>query len=268
MLRLRRIGVYLLPKGRLDALRQVALFVGAYIVYQVVRGLVNADDAPGRASWNATKIINFERGLHIFVEPQIQQWALGFHWLMDLATWFYVNGNYAITGGALVWIYLRRNESFYCVRNMFMIAMVFALVGYSLYPTAPPRLMPQWGFTDVVQLYTGVTAEHGAPAAFLNLYAAVPSMHVCFALMTGATMVRLSSNLFTRIAWALYTPFVVFVVITTGNHYLTDCFLGMVSAGLSALLAGQILARARPHAWSFSPARVNGLPDMTSSATG
>ncbi len=256
----------MLPQGWVDALRQLGLFVGAYVLYQVVRGMVNGNDAPGRASWNATKIIEFERGLHVFVEPRIQQWALGFHWLMAFATWFYVNANYAITGGVLLWIYLRRNESFYCVRNMFMIAMVLALVGYALFPTAPPRLMPQSGFTDVVQLYTGVSAERGAPPAFLNLYAAVPSMHVCFALMTGATMVRLSSNLIARLAWAFYTPFVVFVVITTGNHYFTDCVLGMVTAGLSALLAGQLLARARPDAWSFSRSRVGGLPEIASPA--
>jgi hypothetical protein len=268
VLQLRRLGAHVLPKGWIDALRQVGLFVGAYLLYQVVRGLVNADDAPGRASWNATKIINLERSLHVFVEPQIQQWALGFHRPMEFATWFYVNGNYAITGGVLLWIYLRRNDSFYCVRNMFMIAMVLALVGYALYPTAPPRLMPQWGFTDVVQLYTGVTAERGAPAAFLNLYAAVPSMHVCFALMTGSTMVRLSSKPLARLMWTIYTPFVVLVVVATGNHYLTDCVLGMATAGLSALLAGQLLARARPEAWSFGRRRVGGLPEMTSSATG
>jgi hypothetical protein len=268
VLQLRRVGAQKLPKGWADALRQVGLFIGVYLLYQVVRGMVNADDALGRASWNATKIINFERGLHVFVEPQIQHWALGFHRLMEFAAWFYVNGNYAITGGALLWIYLRRNDSFYCVRNMFMIAMVLALVGYALYPTAPPRLMPQIGFTDVVRLYTGVTAQRGVPAAFLNLYAAVPSMHVCFALMTGATMVRLSSNLLARVAWAIYTPFVVFVVVATGNHYLTDCALGMVTAGLSALLAGQLLARARPDAWSFSRPRVGGRPEITSSPAG
>jgi drug/metabolite transporter superfamily protein YnfA len=187
---------------------------------------------------------------------------------MAAAAWFYVNGNCEITGGALLWIYLRRNDSFYCVRNMFLIAMVVALVGYAVFPTAPPRLMPQWGFTDVVQLYTGVTAQRGAPAAFLNLYAAVPSMHVCFALMIGVTMTRLSSSRHARLGWALYTPLVALVVITTGNHYFTDCVLGMGTAGLSALLAGQLLARARPDAWSFNPSRVRGLAEITSSPAG
>jgi PAP2 superfamily len=255
MRRLRRIGEGLLPNGRIDALRQVLLFAGAYVLYQLVRGLIGADDV-ARASWNATKVIDLERTLHVFVEPQIQQWALNFHWLMDFATWFYLNGNLAITAGVLLWIYLRRNDSFYFVRNMFMIAMVIALVGYSLYPTAPPRLMPEWGFTDVVQQVTGVTAEQGSTKALLNLYAAIPSMHVCFALMSGLSMVRFTRHWASRALWALYPLFVTFVVISTANHYLTDAFLGAATAALSALLAKELLARARPHAWAFGQRRV------------
>jgi membrane-associated phospholipid phosphatase len=252
---LRRQRDRLLPQGGVDAVRQLGLFIGAYILYQIVRGLINRDDAPAVASWNATKIIDMERSLHVFVEPSIQRWALNFHWLMDIATWFYLNGNYAITGGALVWIYLRRNESFYFIRNMFLIAMLIALVGYTLYPTAPPRLMPEWGFTDVVQQVTGITAEHGSASQFLNLYAAIPSMHVCFALMTGASMLRFSKLWAARLLWVLYPPFVAFVVIATGNHYLTDVVLGGVAAGMSALFARELLARARPDAWAFGHAR-------------
>ena len=244
----------MLPKGPIDAGRQVVLFIGAYILYQVVRGLVNGHDV-AKASWDATKVIDLERRLHVFVEPQIENWALHIHWLMDFATWFYLNGNLAITGGALLWLYLRRNDSFYFVRNTFMIAMIIALVGYSLYPTAPPRLMPEWGFTDIVQQVTGVTAEHGSASAFLNLYAAIPSMHVCFALMTSVSIVRLADHRITRVVWALYPLFVAFVVISTANHYLTDACLGAATAGISALLAKQLLARARPDAWAFFPAR-------------
>jgi hypothetical protein len=257
MNRLRRLADQVLPNGKLDAVRQIMLFVGAYVLYQLVRGLVNGNDV-ARASWNATKVIDLERTLHVFVEPSVQRWALNFHWLMDFATWFYLNGNYAITGGALLWMYLRRNDSFYFVRNTFMIAMLIALVGYSVYPTAPPRLMPEWGFTDVVQQVTGVTAEHGSAKAFLNLYAAVPSMHVCFALMTGVSMYRLASHRIVRAGWALYPLFVAFVVVATANHYLTDAFLGAATAVVSALAAKQLLARARPDAWAFAPRSGDG----------
>ncbi len=117
----------------------------------------------------------------------------GRHWLMDIADWTYLNAHYFVTLAALVFIYLRRNDSFYFVRNVFMIAMGIAIIGYALYPTAPPRLMPEWGFTDSIHQFTGITVEKGASSALINLYAAVPSMHVCFALMVGIPMSRLTT---------------------------------------------------------------------------
>ena len=251
--RLRNIEARVLPRGWADVLRQLSLFLGAYLLYQVVRGLVDGNDV-AKATWNAYRVISLERTLHVFVEPGIQAWAIHKKWLMDIADSTYLNAHYVITIAALVWIYLRRNDSFYFVRNMFMVAMAFALVGYAVYPTAPPRLMPQWGFTDSIQQFTGITVEHGPSSALLNLYAAIPSMHVCFALMIGWPMARLVNNRVARVAWAVYPVFITFVVIATGNHYLTDVVLGAITALASALLSKQLLARARPDVWAFGQA--------------
>ncbi len=252
--RMRHIERNVLPRGWGDALRQLSLFLGVYLLYQLVRGLIDSNDV-ARASWNATKVINLERTLHVFVEPSIQAWALNEHWLMDIADWTYLNAHDLVTVGALTFIYLRRNDSFYFVRNMFMIAMMIALVGYAVYPTAPPRLMPEWGFTDPIQQLTGVTAEHGPGSALLNLYAAIPSMHVCFSVMVGWPMSKLVRRRVARIAWRLYPLFITFVVIATGNHYLVDVVLGALTAATAALLANQLLARARPDVWTFGRAR-------------
>jgi membrane-associated phospholipid phosphatase len=251
--RLRHIEARVLPRGWADVLRQLSLFLGAYLLYQVVRGLVDGNDV-AKATWNAYKVISLEQTLHIFVEPGIQAWVVHKRWLMDIADSSYLNAHYVITIGALVWIYLRRNDSFYFVRNMFMVAMAFALVGYALYPTAPPRLMPQWGFTDSIQQFTGITVEHGPSSALLNLYAAIPSMHVCFALMIGWPMARLVKHPVAMVLWAVYPVFITFVVIATGNHYLTDVVLGAITALASALLSKQLLARARPDVWAFGQA--------------
>ena len=83
---------------------------------------------------DATKIIDFERTLHIFIEPSVQAWTQNMHWLMDAADWIYLNGHFFVTLAALVFIYLRRNDSFYFVRNMLMIAMAIALIGYCAVP--------------------------------------------------------------------------------------------------------------------------------------
>jgi hypothetical protein len=251
---LKRLEQRTLPKGWPDAARQVLLFVCAYLGYQVVRGLVNGNDV-AKASWNATKVINLERTLHVFVEPSVQAWTLNIHWLMDIADFSYLYSQYIVTFTVLLWIYLRRNDSFYFVRNMFMAAMVIALIGYALYPTAPPRLMPEWGFTDSIQQFTGVTAEHGASAALLNLYAAIPSMHVCFSLMIGIPAATFVRHRIVKALWLLYPFYITFVVISTGNHYLTDAVLGAATAGISALISKQLLARARPEVWAFRPPR-------------
>ncbi len=252
--RLRWIETRVLPRGWSDVLRQLLLFVTAYLLYQLVRGLVNGGNGY-KPFGDAIKIIDFERLLHVFVEPSIQAWTSSVDWLMDLAAWTYLNAHVVVTIGALTFIYLRRNDSFYFVRNTFMVAMAIALVGYALYPTAPPRLMPAWGFTDSISQFLGTPHVDAGPAkALLNLYAAVPSMHVCFAVMIGVPMARLARSWPARLTWRAYPLLVTFVVVATGNHYLTDVVLGTLTAGASALAAQRLLARARPGAWAFTQA--------------
>ena len=253
---LRVMGARLLPRGWKDLVRQFLLFVGAFLLYDLVRGLAGH---PGdyKPFGDAMKIIDLERTLHIFVEPSIQAWALNVHWLMDVADWIYLNGHFFVTVAAVAFIYLRRNDSFYFVRNILLIAMAIALVGYSLYPTAPPRLMPEWGFTDSIsQFVTGGNGwtDNGPAGAFVNIYAAVPSMHVCFAMIIGVSMSRLVRRRWARIAWRLYPVLVTFVVVATANHFFIDVFLGALTAGAAALLAKRLLARARPEAWAFGRA--------------
>jgi hypothetical protein len=261
--KLRSFEARALPHGRRDAVRQVLLFAGAYALYQVVRGLVDGNDV-AKASWNATKIIDLERTLHVFVEPSIQAWASNVHWLMDGADWIYLNMHYVVTVGVLIFLYTRRHDSFCFVRNSFMIAMAIALIGYAVYPTAPPRLMPEWGFTDSIRQFTGFTVEDHSVKALLNLYAAVPSIHVCFAILVGWPMAKLVRRPWLKALWLLYPLLITFVVVATGNHFLTDAFLGAVTAAVSMQIAGRLLARARPQAWS-----VGGPPsEAVSTATG
>ena len=253
----RFIGVRVLPRGWRDLGWQVLVVIGFYTLYELVRGMIDANGY--KPFGDADKIINFERLLHVFVEPSIQAWAQNIHWLIDAADWIYLNSHFFVSLAVLAFLYLRRNDSFYFVRNMFMIAMGIALIGYWLYPTAPPRLMPEWGFTDSISQFMGFQGSmhfdnHTPAGVLVNLYAAVPSMHVCFALLTAWPMTRLVKHRTAKIAWCVYPALITFVVVATGNHYFTDVFLGALTAGISALLAKQLLARARPDVWAFGPA--------------
>jgi membrane-associated phospholipid phosphatase len=249
--RARVLQARLLPKGWLDVLRQVALFALAYLAYRLVRGLVEGD--ANAAFAHARDLISLERTLHFFVEPSIQTWASGSRVLMDFSSWLYVNAQTTVTVAALVYLYLRHNKNFYFVRNMFMIAMFIALIGYTVFPTAPPRFMPEWGFVDSVSNFTGVHVNHDSATAnaLFNPYAAVPSMHVAFALMIGWPLARLARRRIVSVLWLLYPFLMAFVIVATANHFIFDALLGALTAGASAYGASW-LARARPGVWRFS----------------
>jgi membrane-associated phospholipid phosphatase len=240
----------LLPKGRTDLLRQILLFCGAYWLYRLVRGQVDGRTAD--AFENARHIVGTEQALGLFFEPAVHGWSEAHAWVSDTASWLYVNSHFTVTTVALAYLYLRRNEHFYFVRNMFMVAMGIALVGYVAFPTAPPRFMPELGFRDSVADVTGVGAEESN--ALFNPFAAVPSMHVAFALMLALPMGRMSPRPAVRAAWGAYPAVVTFVVVATANHWWLDAFLGAATAAVSALAAQALLARARPDAWAWRPA--------------
>ncbi len=257
--RARLLQERVLPRGWLDALRQVSLFGLAYAAYRLVRGIVEGD--ANEAFAHARDLISLERGMHLFVEPSIQAWASGSHVVMLLSSWIYVNAQTSVTVCALIYLYMKHNRNFYFVRNMFMIAMALALIGYVVFPTAPPRFMPEWGFIDSVSDLTGVKVGHQSASinALTNVYAAVPSMHVAFALMIGWTLARLVRSPIARVAWILYPFMMAFVIIVTANHFILDAMLGAVTAGASAYGASW-LARVRPKVWRFSsPVAAPGL---------
>jgi hypothetical protein len=246
----------LLPQGPLDLLRQLSLFCGAYWLYRLVRADVYGQ--PGVAFAHAADVVRLERSLHVFVERPIQAWSLRTEALNDAASWMYINAHFVVTAVTLAFVYLRRNEHFYFVRNMFMVAMGLALLGYVVFPTAPPRMLPQLGFQDSVAHYTHVTDDSSVNALY-NPYAAVPSMHVGFALMLSVSMVRMVRHGWQRGLWMLYAPMLTFVVIATANHFIFDAVTGALVAGVSAV-AAVLFARARPNAWAWAPERELAAP--------
>jgi membrane-associated phospholipid phosphatase len=238
-----------LPQGWGDAGRQLGILVLVDVAYELVRGI--ADGQRAEAIAHGQQVIDVERSTHTFFEPGLQAFFLPAHWLVDLANQAYLNAQFSIALGFLVWLYLFRNESYYFVRNMFVVSMGLALIGYTLYPTAPPRMFPQHGFVDTITDFSNVNHDSTLAKIFINPYAAVPSMHCAFALMIGATGVRVCRNWFAKAIWAAWPLLIAWVVIVTGNHYWVDVALGWSVAATAALVAARLLARARPEAWSW-----------------
>jgi membrane-associated phospholipid phosphatase len=241
-----------LPKGGADALGQLAIFVAADLLYETVRGISESNQAiPFQ---NARTIVSTEKSLHFFFEQSVQSWAMGHRILIDFANFMYVNSHFVITTSALVWLYLRHNDRFYFVRNMFVVAMGLALVGYVLLPTAPPRFFPELGFVDTLAYYVDVKHDSGLVTLFFNPYAAVPSMHVAFAMLIAGPAILIVRRKVFKALWALYPLVVTFVVVVTGNHWLMDALAGAAVAGTAAIVSARVLSRVWPAAWSWAPA--------------
>ncbi len=140
---------------------------------------------------------------------------------MTAASVFYVAAHVPVAGWALIWTWFLRRDRFAVVRDTFLWTQVLLIVVYVLVPTAPPRLIPDAGFTDTL---TGLWGREMADSAHMlqSPFAAVPSGHVAFALVAGAVFVRLGDMAWLRVFGWIYPVAVVVVVVLTGNHLLVD----------------------------------------------
>jgi membrane-associated phospholipid phosphatase len=238
-----------LPKGWPDALLQVGIWVAVDSIYELVRGLTEGSHATAFA--NGNRVVELEQTTHTFFEVNFQRTLLDDRWLVDVTNFLYMNLHFALTTAFLAWLYLRRNEIFYFVRNVYIGTMAIAIVIHAVFPTAPPRLLTQYGFVDTIFSFSGVDQDQGAISALVNKYAAVPSVHVGFALILGVTAAVLVRRRWAKILWACYPLLMLYIVVATGNHFWFDGLVGAMCAGLAVLLAKYPLTRLRPNHWAW-----------------
>jgi hypothetical protein len=253
-----------LPHGYRDAVLQVALWGLADLLYEGVRGIVTG--RPEVAFANAQSVVSLERATGTFLEPKLQSLFASHHIIIDVSNWVYMNAQFTVNAVFLAFLYAYRNDIFYFVRNMFFVAMGLALVVHVTVPVAPPRMFGQLGFVDTVHTYAHINQDAGAVSLFVNPYAAVPSMHMCFALLVGISGIRLTRRLWLRVLLALYPLLVLFVIVVTANHFLFDALAGALTALVAVLVAQRVMARMRPASWSWgqvatAPSSVPGTAD-------
>jgi hypothetical protein len=226
-------GRRVLPRGWTDFGRQLSIWFGFYFAYLGARSL--ADRNPAQAFWNGWRVLRFEqRTTHNIVETTTQQFVNSSHALLTAAAWTYWNSEFTVVGLALLFVYVRHHERFAAFRNTVLLANVIGLVGYVVWPTAPP-----WMFTTYFQ--DGVNHSNGALAALANPYAAMPSLHAADALIVGVFLVSLSRRWWAKAVWALWPAWVWFCVLATANHFLLD-----VVAGIGVALVSLWIVRQAP----------------------
>jgi membrane-associated phospholipid phosphatase len=238
----------LLPRGWFDLFRQILIWFGFILAYQVARGV--ADRSHSVAFDNARAVIDFEHRVTGLWELSLQSWTESYHLLGVLTSWTYWLSQFAVVGLSLLWVYFRRYDHFIKFRNLLMLANVFGLVGYVLLPTAPPRMFPELGFVDT--LASVGTANHGSALVELasNPYAAMPSLHAADSLIVGVTLAFLVKPLWLKALWLVWPAWVWFTVMATGNHFWLD-----IVAGIAVVAVAAAVVYRRPVRRTLSPAR-------------
>jgi hypothetical protein len=211
-----------------EALGVVAL----YLIYSGSRGFTRGGVTV--ALEHAGKIVQLEQQLHLFRELEVQRWAAGIPGLVGTLGFAYVTLHLSVTGACLFWLHRRSPETFPVVRTTLMLSSLFALAGYLVFPTAPPRLA-DIGIVDTIS--SGHVNLNGMAGRFYNPFAAVPSMHIGYSTIVGISIFRRSSRRLLRIGGILYPLFVLLVIVATGNHFLFDAAAGVLVVALSYLVA-------------------------------
>jgi hypothetical protein len=218
---------------------EVAAALALYGLYELTRDLVVSDRA--QADAHAHRLVKVERSLHLFVESNVQRAVQTLPGLTSLLAVAYLTLHLTVTAGVLLWLHRRHPEGFAFVRTALLIASALSLVGFLVYPTAPPRLAGV-GILDTVS-GRHVDLNRGLVSSLYNPYAAVPSMHFGYALIVAAALLHHGRHLLVRALGALYAPFVVLVIVATGNHFFLDAAAGALVAALGAALAALVIRR-------------------------
>ncbi|HEX2377341.1 MAG TPA: phosphatase PAP2 family protein [Gaiellales bacterium] len=232
-----------LPKGWPDFVLQLVLFAVVDLLYELTRGL--SEGSVATAFGHARSVVSWEQSLGIFNELDVQQWAIQRHWVLDIADFTYFHMHFVVTTVFMFWLYLRRNRHYYFIRNAVFVADGIALIGFTLFPTAPPRMLTDLGFTDTLDRYASISNYSGPVAALANPFAAVPSIHTCYSLIIGLSCFFLVRRRPLRVTWLFYPCLIVFSIIATANHFWLDAILGGLLACV-ALSTAWVIERYRP----------------------
>jgi membrane-associated phospholipid phosphatase len=239
-------GRRFLPRGWGDLARQISIWFGFLLMYQLVRGI--ADRNPAQAFENGLRVIGVERHVHGLIELSFQRFVDSSSFLVSVASWTYWNSEFTVVGLALLFVYLRRNDAFYRFRNAILLANVIGLVGYVILPTAPPRMFPDLGFDDTLSQFASLNHGSGLVNFVANPYAAMPSLHAADALIVGVVLAAVCRNWFAKIVWALWPAWVWFSVMATGNHFWLDVLAGI----FVATVALAVVYRREWRRWAFA----------------
>ncbi|MFI8853789.1 phosphatase PAP2 family protein [Streptomyces sp. NPDC053499] len=206
---------------------EIVLIAVSYWTYSLIRNAVPEQRAD--ALRNADWIWRAEHTLGIAVEQSINHTVGGVTWLIVSMNYYYATLHFVVTIGVLVWLYRAHPGRYAATRLVLFATTGIALLGYYLFPLAPPRLMDGGHFIDTVQVHqTWGSMASGNLAQMSNQYAAMPSMHIGWSVWCGITIAMLARPVWAKLLGVLYPLATLTVIVSTANHFWLDAVGGLL----------------------------------------
>jgi len=216
-------------------LGQAALVLLGAFIYFRIRGLTDA--ARHTAEVHSRDIVAFEKATGLHFEAAFQRPVQDSETVETLANWIYIWGHWPVIIVTMIWLVWRHRPQFLRLRDAMMVSGALGMLVFVTYPVAPPRLAGL-GLVDTV-----TQSSHAyrilQPPAFVNQYAAMPSLHVGWDLLVGMAIYAATTTLALRVFACTMPALMAWAVIATANHYVVD-----VIAGIALVLVGHVVALA------------------------
>lgn len=221
---------------------ELAILVVLNLVYERLRNLVPARE--GEAYNRGHQVLDLTQRISADVELKINHFVANSDVLAHVFNAYYTYLHLPVTAITLIWIFREHTRFYRSARTVLVVTTALGLLGFYLFPMAPPRLLQGGGFVDTLLVH-GTWGSWSSPAVAsqTNQFAAMPSLHCAWALWVGICVFRIARRTWLRALGAAYPVLTFLVVVGTANHFVLDGVAGalvlMVAFAVQRLLFGQ-----------------------------
>jgi membrane-associated phospholipid phosphatase len=210
--------------------REPIIIVTAYMAYYLARSIAGSAQP---AFENARYLMTIENSIGLFEEISVQSALLSYETVVHIFNIIYFYGHFPTIIVYAVFMFIKKPHVYTITRNAFLMSGAVALIFFVLFPVAPPRLAT-FGIVDTLSMTVPLKYDD---SPLVNPYAALPSLHVGWALLISLGLVLATEKLWLRLLAAMIAPAMLAATVITGNHYIIDGIFGSILCSITFLIA-------------------------------
>jgi hypothetical protein len=221
--------------------QEIGIIAFGYWLYSLGRNAIPEQATIARR--HGRSIQHVQDVLHLNWELSFNRFVAAHEWLAQPMDYYYSTLHFIVTPVVMVWLFARRSHIYRGARTVLVTTTLLALLGFYLYPTAPPRLLPQFHYVDtLLKFHTWGSLADPSIAEHSNQYAAMPSLHIGWALWCGIAIYVCARRRWVRLLGLAYPIGTLVVIVGTANHFILDAVGGVLilalAFGIQWLLSG------------------------------